>query len=186
MESFGVQQRYSMSGYLLKFKQTYSVKIGGRRYPVVKIGNQLWMAENLDIELGTLNTDYKVDSARPSVGKYYAMPGPYSPPRTSIESKLTPLLPEGWHLPSEQEIRAMASNFNTVSEMTAVSDGGTDTLGLAARKTGYYAAPQDEILSYDYTDVAFMYGSYDNIWNFTEGSLTNYVYYGIIRLVKNA
>lgn len=175
-----------MSSSLLKFVKPLSVKIAGRKYPVVKIGNQLWMAENLDIELGVLNTDYKVDSARPSVGKYYAMPGPYSPPRTSISSKLTPLLPEGWHLPSEQEIRTLKSNFSTVAEMTSVSDGGTDTLGLAARKTGYYNAPQDEILSYRYNDVAFMFGSYDKIWDFTSGSYTNYVYYGIIRLVKNA
>ena len=27
------------------------VEIGGRRYPVVKIGNQLWMAENLDYQI---------------------------------------------------------------------------------------------------------------------------------------
>ena len=36
-----------MPSSLLKFIET-SVRIGGKRYPVVKIGNLLWMAQNLD------------------------------------------------------------------------------------------------------------------------------------------
>lgn len=36
---------------LLKFEKKNTVKIGGRKYPIVQIGNQWWMAENLDWKL---------------------------------------------------------------------------------------------------------------------------------------
>lgn len=50
-------------------KSGINVKIGQGVYPAVKIGNQLWLAKNLDEELGTLGVDEWYYNGR-SVGTY--------------------------------------------------------------------------------------------------------------------
>lgn len=50
-------------------KSGINVKIGQGVYPAVKIGNQLWLARNLDEELGTLGVDEWYYNGR-SVGTY--------------------------------------------------------------------------------------------------------------------
>ncbi len=109
-----------MSGYLLKFKQQYSVKIGGRRYPVVKIGNQLWMAENLDWKFDVNGSQIPIGQSgtpsTPSAWYYnndeanYGIDGTYKCgllynwyAAKYLDDNKAILLPDGWHVPSKTE-----------------------------------------------------------------------------------
>ena len=104
-----------MSGYLLKFKQTYSVKIGGRRYPVVKIGNQLWMAENLDwkfdgLDIGTNAWYYNNDEQSYGIDGTYKCGLLYTWVAAKyLDDNKTTLLPDGWRVPSGIDLTALAS-----------------------------------------------------------------------------
>lgn len=123
-----------MSGYLLKFKQQYSVKIGGRRYPVVKIGNQLWMAENLDWKFDVNGSQIPVGgnvSNDPHAWYYngsetdYGIDGTYKcgllynwyAVKYLDDNKAT-LIPDGWHVPASSEWDVLASTV-----------GGSSTAG---------------------------------------------------------
>lgn len=106
-----------------------TVTIGGRDYPVVQIGSQLWMAENLDYAWDVLpigNTsapqatvpqaNYYNDDAQtygvnglkygllynPAAGKY-------------LNSHRNTLLPEGWHLPSKSEYETLIAFIGDAS-----------------------------------------------------------------------
>jgi uncharacterized protein (TIGR02145 family) len=84
------------------------VEIGGRRYPVVKIGNQLWMAENLDYAWSGLTIGGSIGSD-PRANYYdndettYGWSGYkcgllYN---WAAVAELADLLPDGWHIPSD-------------------------------------------------------------------------------------
>jgi len=111
-----------MSGYLLKFKQRYSVKIGGRKYPVVKIGNQLWMAENLDWKFTGCDIAPAGSPSTPSAWYYnndevsYGIDGTYKCgllynwyAAKYIDDNKATLLPDGWHVPSFGEYETLCT-----------------------------------------------------------------------------
>jgi uncharacterized protein (TIGR02145 family) len=102
--------------------------IGGRKYRVVKIGNQLWMAENLDwkypgISIGSSSSSYTTKYANYAYddestygvnGKKYGLLYNHA----AAESISTD---DGWHLPTKEEWETLFSNISssmsTVTEM---------------------------------------------------------------------
>lgn len=97
------------------------MRIGDRDYPVVKIGNQLWMAENLDWKWDGLNinssasnvpcasyynrdeTTYGVDGLRYGL-LYNGYASGY------LVSNQSYVLPDGWHVPSEADFGILKAN----------------------------------------------------------------------------
>ena len=111
-----------MPGTLLKFEKRYSVKIGGRRYPVVKIGNQLWMAENLDyadenITVGGSSSQsnakaYYYDNDEVTYGINGYRCGLLYNMRSLqyLINNSSNIFPDGWHIPSNSEVMSLISN----------------------------------------------------------------------------
>lgn len=132
-----------MSGYLLKFKQTYSVKIGGRKYPVVKIGNQLWMAENLDYSDSTITCSYpNNDSATYGYnglkyGAYYNK-SEYGRLSSYIQANVP-----GWHLATVSDLQGLDSLLGSSIGIDLCSNSGwngtqgNDTYNFNLKPAGY-------------------------------------------------
>ena len=140
-----------MPSSLLKFVKQYSVKIGGRKYKAVKIGNQLWMAENLD---------YKFPKTESSSNYYYYSNDETTYGRTGrncgllynwyaskeLNDNRSTLLPDGWHIPSRDEWNTLLTYVGgastagaklKASNLTwAQSWGGTDDFGLGIIPSG--------------------------------------------------
>lgn len=93
-----------------------TIKIGGREYPVVRIGNQLWLAENLDLKwtglvIGTNTypalqaawyyqnneTDYGIDGTYKCGLLYNGYASQY------LNNNKESMLPAGWHVPTIYE-----------------------------------------------------------------------------------
>lgn len=103
-----------------------TVVIGGRRYPVVKIGNQLWMAENLDYKFEVNGSQIPIGQSgsptTPAAWYYnndesaYGIDGTYKcgllynwyAAKYLDDNKAT-LLPNGWHVPSSIDVTSLAS-----------------------------------------------------------------------------
>lgn len=159
-----------MSGYLLKFKQTYSVKIGGRRYPVVKIGNQLWMAENLDwkwdgLQLGNhgesttiqLANYYNYDESTYGInGNKYGLL--YNHKAVDyLESNKNTMLPDGWQVPSQNDYLVLADFV-----------GGADIAGTKLKSRTGWNNDGNGTDDYNYSAVPSGYdwdGSFGNMGN---------------------
>lgn len=169
-----------MPSHLLKFKQQYSVKIGGRRYPVVKIGNQLWMAENLDwkfdgLVVGQENSDsepranyYNNDEATYGVnGLKYGLLYNWIAVKY-LEDHKSELIP-GWHVPTTTEWNALA---------TAV--GGSDIAGTKLKSTtGWHSGNGDGSYGFEafpaggqYSGSFSLLGSRAYFWTATQLSST--------------
>ena len=151
-----------MPSSLLKFVKTLSVTIGGRKYPVVKIGNQLWMAENLDYKFqvngsqipvgqsGTPTTPaawyYNNDETTYGIDgrKYGLLYNWYA--ANYLETNKSTMLPSGWHVPGYTEWQAL---FDAVggyqiagkklkSSTYWISGAGTDDYGFNLLPAGLY------------------------------------------------
>jgi uncharacterized protein (TIGR02145 family) len=114
------------------------VEIGGRRYPVVKIGNQLWMAENLDWKLDGITIGGNINTNKPSAwyynddetqyGQYGLLYNAYSLPLISNA------IPEDWRVPTKNDLDALAQ-FSP-SDLKSSSWGGTNSTRFNAFPSG--------------------------------------------------
>lgn len=121
------------------------VKIGDRWYPYVKIGNQLWLAKNLDfkvdgIRIGSVYNEY--DIAHPIACYYnndepnYGYLGLYY--NFLCLSVIASYLPSGWRVPTKTDIEGLYSfvNSNCLS-LKSTSWNGTNETGFDALACGY-------------------------------------------------
>jgi uncharacterized protein (TIGR02145 family) len=191
------------------------VEIGGRKYPVVKIGNQLWMAENLDYKwngldiTSTLQTTqaasyYDNDEATYGIDGTYKCGLLYNWYAVKyLNDNKSTLLPDGWHVPTlaEYDTLALSVGSNPGTKLKAFDNSvtstwpsnwkGTDEYGFAMLPGGLWL----EIYQ-DFGGTG-AYGTIDgsgNNRNYKEvttgasliGAYTHKKYGTSIRLVKDA
>ena len=140
------------------------VEIGGRKYPVVKIGNQLWMTENLDYKFDVNGSQIPIGpngSPATSAAWYYnndeanyGIDGTYKcgllynwyAAKYLNDNKAT-LLPDGWHIPSKTEwgtldtsVSGSGNKLKSVDNSIAVNFpngwNGTNEYGFSAVPSG--------------------------------------------------
>lgn len=172
---------------LAKFEEPEQVSfalIGGRRYPVVKIGNQYWMTENLDWKFGNLDIGETTPSdSNPQANYYdddestYGVNGNkygllYNFP--AVE-RLAALLQDGWRVPTVSDWNALITSV-----------GGSSTAGTKLKSTTGWDYDQNGDGSYGFEafPAGFLHvlgssgifsgiGNYANFWTSDEFSETN-------------
>ena len=129
-----------MSGSLLKFVET-SAKIGGKSYPIIKIGNQTWLGLNLDFAWNDLpvggsgmpstqNSWYNFNDESTWGWNGYKCGLLYNGAAISyLETNKATLIP-GWHVPSYAEWTEL---FTTV--------GGSSVAGTKLKATNEVTYP---------------------------------------------
>ncbi|MDR2583422.1 MAG: DUF4116 domain-containing protein [Fibromonadaceae bacterium] len=124
----------------------------GKEYKTVKIGEQIWMAENLAYDVkGSKCYDEKY-------GRLY-----------NWESALK-ACPEGWHLPSREEWQVLVKSAGgekvAGKKLKAKSENGTDDFGFSALLSGY-----------GYSDGSIDHiGKFGNYWTSSDSEHTGYAY----------
>lgn len=128
----------------------------GKAYKTVKIGELVWMAENLNFETDGSMCNNNEKGNCEKFGRLY----------TWNDAKGA--CPSGWHLPSEEEFKMLlneagSSDAERSDNLKVVSwDGGTDRYGFSALPAGGYASDSEEF-----------YENNTCFWSFTENSNFN-------------
>jgi uncharacterized protein (TIGR02145 family) len=120
-----------------------TVTIGGRAYPVVKIGKQLWMAENLDYSDSTITCSYpNNDSATYGYNglKYGAY---YNKDEYDLLSSYIQANVPDWHLAIESDLRGLDSLLGSSIGIDLCSTSGwsgtqgNDTYNFNLKPAGF-------------------------------------------------
>ena len=187
------------------------VEIGGRRYPYVRIGNQLWLAENLDwkfpynggyVPIGTANMPttpaawyYNDDGTQ--YGQYGLLYNFY------CIGILNNLIPAGWRVPTKDDFNMLSQI--SVTELKSTNWDGDNASGFTALPSGRQGRAKVEsgslvvyksfvwlgdCASYWTSTMAGTLGKFDLSWCVQLSSLfeysDQYAPYGMsIRLVKD-
>lgn len=78
------------------------IHIGEHDYLFVKIGNLLWMTQNLREPIGALNTDYRVYTGKEEEYGYYYK-GTTLFDGTVVKPALEGIIPTGWRVPTQED-----------------------------------------------------------------------------------
>jgi uncharacterized protein (TIGR02145 family) len=128
----------------------------GKTYETVKIGDQWWMAENLNYNMAS-SWCYNNSSANcDTLGRLYAW-------SSAVNS-----CPSGWHLPTDDEVKIMEIELGmSVAEANSAGDRGTDQ-GMQLKKGG--SSGFDMLYSgFRYPGGTYAtLGSGATFWTFTE------------------
>ena len=186
-----------------------SVVIGGREYPVVQIGNQLWLAENLDYNFTKTDTNgswHYYDDNETTYGwngrkcgllyNWYAV--------KDLNDNRSTLLPDGWHVPDGTEWNTLivlcggdsvaGAQLKASNVSWAPNWSGLDTYGFNALPTGQYCTvntppsigmgTQANFWTPDLigSDGFFYYMTTDS--RITRTDVDKAIYYYSVRLVK--
>jgi len=133
-----------------KMKKQLCDERDGKRYVYVPIGEQIWMAENLNYNAdgSKCNGDANGGDSQGNCVKYgrlydwnTAMNNSAS--STTVPSGVRGVCPEGWHLPSNEELAALLSYVNNDATKLKATSGwgdynGTDDYGFSALPGGRY------------------------------------------------
>ncbi len=128
----------------------------GQTYRTTKIGDQIWMAENLNFPV---EGSYCYDNNLVNCVTYGRLYTWYA---------AQDVCPSGWHLPSKEEFETLLenvgeSNSERFANLAARSwYFGTDPYGFSALPAGYYI---------DYNARFGNLGKYAHFWSSTKGSL---------------
>lgn len=163
----------------------------GKTYKTVTIGDQTWMAENLNYET---ENSYCYDDDPSNCSKYG---------RLYTWAAAKTVCPSGWHLPSTTEWKTLftavggSSTAGTVLKSTGgwYNDGnGTDAFGFSALpagyrySNGYYDDEGDDALFWSSTESTSGYAYDMYLYYYSDGASLYYddKYYGFsVRCVKD-
>lgn len=161
------------------------VQIGGRFYPTVTIGNQEWLAENLDFKFSGLVVGQGSSSSEPRANYYDNDEATYGVNGNKygllynwiavkyLEDHKSTLLPDGWHVPTATEWDTLATDV-----------GGSDVAGTKLKSTtGWYSGNGDGSYGFEAFPAGIQNsGFFDNLsifayfWTATEDSSSNAYY----------
>ena len=166
----------------------------GQWYRCVVIGNQTWMAENLNFA-NTVSESWCYGNKEENCdiyGRLYTwaaaanLPENYNNTTAGISSKHQGACPAGWHLPTNAEWNTLASYISQRNSLTgkallSKTYGGTDEFGFSAMLAGNWKT--DLIERSDYFDNMNWVADF---WSATESSYTairrNIGYYDSVSL----
>jgi len=167
---FLTQFLYSQTeGTLKDFRDDHS-------YKTIRIGNQVWMAENLkfepkigDSKLGTYKTYNNDVSKKDPLGYLYDY---------STAKNICPL---GWHLPNNEDWKELINHLDGENEAGGYlkkKDNLWKSKNTKTELSGFNALPGGY---YEYTDKSFRYlGEAAYFWSATENETKNGAYFILI------
>jgi uncharacterized protein (TIGR02145 family)/uncharacterized repeat protein (TIGR02543 family) len=115
---------------------------GGRIYKIVKIGNQTWMAENLDYAAEGSRYYNDDETANKKYGRMYnwatAMAGAAS--SAANPSGVQGIAPVGWHIPSDAEWNALIAFVHSDNDLAVYTSENSTLAGKYLKaESGWYA-----------------------------------------------
>lgn len=157
-----------------------TVTIGGRAYKTVTIGNQVWLAENLDYKFSGCDIGPTGSPTTPAAWYYnndeatYGIDGVrkcgllYNWYSVKLLNDNKTTLIHGWHVPTKNEWEALANavggtttagtKLKSSNVSWATSWGGTDDYGFGALPAGGYGGSFSGV------------GSYGSFWTSTDAN----------------
>ncbi len=190
-------------------------EIGGRKYRTVKIGSQLWLAENLDFKFSGCNIGGSGTPSTPNAWYYDNDEATYGIDGVRkcgllynwyavklLNDNRTTLIP-GWHVPTKEEFIALfgaVGGESTAGKKLKASNvswaaywNGTDDYGFGVLPAGYYTGSFINISANSALWTSSEYSSSDSYFVRFDASSSSIVqdhYYKIrgysVRLVKDA
>ena len=117
----------------------------GQIYKIVKIGNQVWMAENLNFDAPGSRYYDDDQAANEQYGRMYGFDIMLNgeEPSTGNPSGVQGIAPKGWHLPSEAEWLELieTAGGDTVAGKKLKATSGWDNNGNGTDEYGFTALP---------------------------------------------
>ena len=162
-----------------QFEIIEGVEIGGRMYPTVTIGNQVWLAENLDYKFDGCAIGPTGAPSTPAAWYFnndeltYGIDGTYKCgllynwfAAKYLDDNKSTLLPAGWRVPVAADFQALITNIGGRQEGTKIrsNDIPWATSWQGTNDTGFSALPCGVASRMDGDNAFYGLGQYNRLW----------------------